>query len=83
MERNSEDIRILTIKEVANLFRVHRTTVSRYAMSGELKSYLIGNRRLFKEPDVWTFFENQVDPGCVFGKENVNGNSYYSKTPRD
>ena len=52
-------------------------------MSGELKSYMIGNRRLFKEPDVWTFFENQVDPGCVFGKENVNGNSYYSKTPRD
>ena len=83
MRRNSENIRILTIQEVANLLRVHRTTVSRYAMSGKLKSYLIGNRRLFKEPDVWMFFENQVDPGCVFGKENVYGNSHYSKTQRN
>ena len=65
--RNSK---ILTVQEVANLFRVHRSTVSRYAMSGELRSYVIGNRRLFREIDVWAFFENQVDQGCVFGKEN-------------
>jgi len=25
---------------------------------------------LFKEDDVWLFFENQVDRGYVFGKEN-------------
>jgi excisionase family DNA binding protein len=60
---------ILTLQEVASLLRVHRATISRYAMSGELRSYLIGNRRLFREPDVWAFFENQVDRGCVFGKE--------------
>ena len=52
---------ILTIAEVAERLRVHRSTVSRYAMSGELRSYLIGNRRLFKESDVWMFFDNQVD----------------------
>ena len=61
--------RILTVKEVAQELRVHRSTVSRYAMSGELRSYLIGNRRLFKETDVWTFFENQVAQEYVSGKE--------------
>jgi excisionase family DNA binding protein len=70
MEYIDQHVRILTINEVANLLRVHRSTVSRYAMSGELKSYVIGKRRLFKESDVWMFFENQLDPGCVFGKEN-------------
>jgi len=68
---SNQNIRILTIQEVANLLRVHRTTVSRYAITGELKSYLIGNRRLFKEPDVWTFFENRVADEYVFGKEKA------------
>ena len=63
------DIKILTIQEVAELFRVHRSTITRYARNGQLKSYLIGNRRLFKEADVWAFFENQSDRGCVFRKE--------------
>ena len=61
---------ILTISEVAELLRVHRTTVSRYAQSGELRSYQIGSRRLFKESDVWVFFENQVAvESAVVGKE--------------
>jgi hypothetical protein len=45
--------------------------VSRYATSGELKSYVMGNRRLFKEPDVWAFFENRVADEYVFGKETA------------
>jgi len=61
---------ILTVAEVAKILRIHRSTVSRYAMSGELRSYALGKRRLFKEEDVWAFFENQVDRGYVFGKEN-------------
>ena len=73
---DSQNSKILTVQEVADILRVHRSTISRYAMSGELKSYVIGNRRLFKETEVWTFFENriapenQVDRRCVFGKEN-------------
>ena len=66
---NSQTTKILTVEEVAGILRVHRATVSRLAMSGELKSYLIGNRRLFKEDDVWLFFENQVDRKYVLGKE--------------
>ena len=66
---NPQTTKILTVQEVARILRVHRATVSRLALSGELKSYLIGNRRLFKEDDVWLFFENQVDRRYVLGKE--------------
>lgn len=62
------DERILTVQEVADLLRVHRSTVSRYALSGELKSHVIGSRRLFKESDVWLFFDNQVSAEYVMGK---------------
>ena len=60
---------ILNMKEVAELLRVHTSTVSRHAKSGELKSHLIGSRRLFESEDVWSFFENQVAPEYVSGKE--------------
>jgi excisionase family DNA binding protein len=70
LRENKQGTNILTVQEVAKLLRVHRSTVSRYAMSGELKSYVIGNRRLFKEADVLTFFENRVADEYVFGKEN-------------
>jgi excisionase family DNA binding protein len=70
MESDNQNIRILTVKEVADILRIDRSTVSRYAISGRLKSYVIGTRRLFKEGDVWAFFENQEDRGYAFGKEN-------------
>ena len=72
--------RILTVGETAGILRVHRSTVTRYAMSGELRSYTIGTRRLFRESDVWAFFENQVDRRCVFGKEEHDGHSHDPKT---
>lgn len=67
---NNQTTKILTVREVAEILRVDRSTISRYALSGELKSYMIGNRRLFKEKDVWMFFENQADKKCVAGKEH-------------
>jgi len=51
---------IMTTLEVAEFLRVHRTTVERYARSGELKSYKLPGRRLYKREDVWAFFENQI-----------------------
>jgi excisionase family DNA binding protein len=70
-EKREIERKIMTLKEVADLLRVHCSTVSRYAKSGELKSYQIGNRRLFKSDDVWLFFENQVALECVSGKEEL------------
>lgn len=61
--------KVMTTDEVAEILRVHRTTVFRFAKSGKLKSYQLGSRRLFKESDVWSFFENQVAHDCVSGKE--------------
>ena len=60
---------IMTLDEVASHLRIHRTTVTRYAMSGELKSYKIGSRRLFKASEVKTFFDNQVAKECVSALE--------------
>jgi excisionase family DNA binding protein len=65
-EKQEIERKIMTLEEVADLLRVHRSTVSRYAKSGEL-----GNRRLFKSGDVWSFFENQVALECVSGKEEL------------
>ena len=62
-------IKILTRDETARLLRVHPSTVSRYAQSGELKSFKLGSRRLFDYNDILLFFENLVDREYVFGKE--------------
>ena len=67
--KDNKDTRILTLQEVADTLRVHRSTISRYAKTGKLRSYVVGNRRLFKESDVLSFFENQVSREYVFGKE--------------
>jgi excisionase family DNA binding protein len=63
--------KIMTLGEVSELLRLHRSTISRYARSGELKSYQIGSRRLFKSDDVWLFFENQVAPECIHQEEDL------------
>lgn len=55
---------IMTVVEVAEFLRVHRSTVTRLAMSGELISHRIGNRRLFKTSDVWRFFDGQRVQSC-------------------
>ncbi len=78
-EYSPKDINILTIQEVAILLRIHRSTVTRYAMSGELKSYVIGNRRLFRENDVWEFFENRIALEYVSERRKY-GNSSHTET---
>ena len=69
MNNNKFDTPILTMKEVSLLLRLHTSTISRYAKSGDLKSYQIGKRRVFRQNDVWSFFENQVAPEYVSGKK--------------
>ena len=58
-------IKIMTRDEVAEFLRIHPSTVTRYAKSGDLKSFKLGSRRLFKYSDVLSFFENLVDLRCI------------------
>ena len=60
--------RILTLEEAAEILRVHRSTVSRYVTSGELKSHTIGSRRLFYESEVYDFFDRRADNQSVSGE---------------
>ena len=69
MQPDNQYVKILTVKEVAQLLRIDRSTISRYAIAGKLKIYMIGNRRLFKEKDGWSFFEKQAAHKGVSGKE--------------
>ena len=64
-------IEILTTQEVADLLRIHRSTVTRLSKTGEIRSYKVGNRRLFKYDDVMRFFENQVDLQCISCEKEV------------
>ena len=60
---------IMTLDEVSSHLRIHRTSVMRYVAEGTLKCHSLGKRRLFRRNDVELFFENQVAPESVFGKE--------------
>ena len=76
--------KILTIQEVSEILRVHRSTVSRLASSGELISYRIRGRRVFKATDVWSFFENRIDPvsqvDLGYRKENQSEHGNHTTT---
>lgn len=69
MQPDKPDTSIMTAQEVADLFRVHRSTITRLALDGKIRSYIIGRRRLFKTGDVWSFFENQVAREFISGKD--------------
>ena len=55
----SDATKILTIKEVACLLRVHRATVSRLIGAGALPHLAIGSRKLVLEKDLLSFLENR------------------------
>ena len=59
MNKTESAIRILTVKEVAELLRVHPQTVRRWADSGELKYYQFSSkgRRRFMLQDVMEFLD--------------------------
>ena len=59
----------MTVSEVSSYLRIHRTSVMRKVVEGELRCYTLGKRRLFRRSDVEGFFENQVALESVLGKE--------------
>ena len=54
------EVKLMTVKEVAELFNVHPNTVRQWSDQGLLKSYRIGPRgdRRFRQEDI-TGFLNQ------------------------
>lgn len=67
--RGQGQIRVLTTQEVADILKVHRTTVNRLALSGKIPSYKIGASRRFIESDIRELFDNQKDEGFVLERE--------------
>ncbi|MCL5257481.1 MAG: helix-turn-helix domain-containing protein [Chloroflexi bacterium] len=62
MSQFDSDLRLLTIREVAEILRVHPQTVRRWADAGELKYYQFSSkgRRRFMLQDVMAFLNDHV-----------------------
>ena len=50
--------RLLTIREAAEVLRLHPRTVREYVKRGEIKGRIIGKRWRFRRADLNAFFEN-------------------------
>ena len=55
----AETLNFFTIKEVAGVLRVHRSTVSRLINSGALGHIAVGSRKLIPKADLLSFLENR------------------------
>lgn len=55
--------KLLTIAEVAEILRVHRTSVSRLLRTGEMPYIAIGDRKLLRPADVVAFIDNRIRNG--------------------
>lgn len=56
--------RVLTMEEAAQICSVHRTTLTRFARAGDLKTHMIGERRLVDEKDLARFIEKGRSSVC-------------------
>lgn len=56
----SEAIKLLTVKETADVLRVHRATVSRMLEAGELPCVLVRSRKLIRFSDLRRFIDRQI-----------------------
>lgn len=50
---------IYTIREAAEILKIHPGTCRAYARSGKLKTFKTGNRIRVKQPDLLEFMKNQ------------------------
>ena len=53
-----EELRIYTVKEVADLLKVSKMTISRYIQSGKLKSSKLGRMYRIAHDDLRKFLED-------------------------
>jgi excisionase family DNA binding protein len=50
---------ILTIREVANLLKLHPKTVNKFAISGKLPAYRIGRQWRFRKSEILKILEKR------------------------
>ncbi|SOB60268.1 conserved protein of unknown function [Pseudodesulfovibrio profundus] len=60
--------KLFTIKEVADVLRIHRATVSRLINAGALGCIAVGSRKLIPEADLLTFIENRRSLAAISPK---------------
>jgi excisionase family DNA binding protein len=60
--------RLLTLREAADVLRLHPRTVRGYVRRGEIKGRVIGGRYRFRRCDLDAFFENAIRSWCSTGK---------------
>lgn len=53
-----EELRIYTVKEVAELLQVSKMTISRYIKAGKLKSVKLGSMHRIADDDLRKFLED-------------------------
>lgn len=59
MEKFSMDDEILTIREVADMLKLHPKTVNKFAICGKLPGYRIGRQWRFRKSEVLKALEKQ------------------------
>ena len=61
--------RLLTIREAAEILRLHPRTVREYVRRGEIEGRIIGGRYRFRRCDLDAFFENAPRTWDFTGKD--------------
>ena len=64
--------RLLTLREAAEVLRLHPRTVREYLRRGEIEGRLIGRQWRFRRKDLDAFFEN-APRGWDFGGKDSDG----------
>jgi excisionase family DNA binding protein len=65
MEKFSMDEEILTIREVAELLKLHPKTINKFAISGKLPAYRIGRQWRFRKSEVLKALEKREAYGLT------------------
>ena len=64
---------IMNVDDVAGFLRQERSTVLKMVKTGEIPSYKVKNKILFKTCDVWSYFLRQKNTGNSI--ENTNNDT--------
>ena len=65
--------RLLTLREAADVLRLHPRTVREYVRRGELEGRVIGGRWRFRRKDLDAFYENAPCEWDFKGKDDDGG----------